>query len=433
MKGDRMKRIVLLCLTALFLCACVPTPETEPIVQHENRRNTISFESLSLQIENHISRDPVVLGQASVRIDADVYLPTEGDFGTVETEQRPFSKETVQKVLHYFAHEQPLYYAWEESKEEAFQNLVDFQAIVTDAESDQMKLEYLKEQFESAPAEVEHIPFYLDREDIDLSGGLHIFSGDTEQGYFLFSPELLSYNIDRTLTIQPEKAWDPEDVLERSAPSISRKDAEQIAIKTVSDLGIDSFALLEDMTSECVISRLNRTVEWGYRLIFTPKIGNIPCLYADSAAMWQRALPSITAPWRYETITVYVGQRGVMGFVWAQPAVYHTSDGKDAFLPFDEMLDLMQNQLLYIFSAGTEIEISKESTYSVTVDQIKLVRGTIQRKDVFTVGENVPLWEIRFTVWLTDTPSETHNLYFLASDGTYVEPRFTYQDIGNMD
>ncbi len=122
-----------------------------------------------------------------------------------------------------------------------------------------------------------------------------------------------------------------------------------------------------------------------------------------------------------------------MGFVWAQPAVYHTSDGKDVFLPFDEMLDLMQNQLLYIFSAGTEIEISKESTYSVTVDQIKLVRGTIQRKDDFTVGENVPLWEIRFTVWLADTPPETHNLYFLASDGTYVEPRFTYQDIGNMD
>ncbi len=424
-----MKKCILVILITQLLVACVPTPETEPIVQHENRRNTIPFDSL--QIEKHIARDPVVLGKATVCIDADVYLPAEGDFGTVETEQHPFSKETVEKILRYFAHEQPLYYAWEKSKEEAFQDLVDFQAIATDAESDQMKLEYLKEQFESAPLEVEHIPF-SSAEDIDLSSGLNIFSGGSEQGYFLFSPELLSYNRDRTLTIQPEKAWDPEDVLERSAPSISRKDAEQIAIKTVSDLGIDSFTLLKDWTSECVISRLNRTVEWGYRLIFTPKIGNIPCLYADSAAMWQRALPSIAAPWRYETITVYVGQRGIMGFVWAQPAVYHDSDGKDAFLPFDEMLDLMQNQLLYIFSAGTEIEISKESTYSVTVDQIKLVRGTIQRKDDFTVGENVPLWEIRFTMLLAYTPSETHYLYFVASDGTYVEPRFTYQEIESV-
>ncbi|MBR4907038.1 MAG: hypothetical protein IKZ44_09360 [Clostridia bacterium] len=428
-----MKRLMIL-LLSLVLLACVPTPEQEPIAQKEsNARETVPFASLDLP--KHVTADAGELGGAHLTVDADVIVPDNAVYGVSEVHEGRFDRETVTKLLQYFAADRPLYLRWEDDKAEIYQKLLDFEAIANEEiEMDMMMLQYLREAFESAPQEVEHIPFSLESvEPAEALCSLYALGSDGKS-FLSYTDTQFLYSRDSTLDFTPESGIAPEDPLERQTPRILREDAEKAAKDLIEALHIENVALLEDRTEECAFFRLNRTVEWGYRFVFTPRIGNIACCYSDQWTVIEAVPPSVGAPWNCEWIELYVGQDGVMKFVWSFPAAYGEPDVRDAFLSFDKMQDLIQRQLLYMYSteasqAESISNLNSDVMLDVKVDRIKLVRGTIQKKDDRSVGLNVPLWEVHYTVRYQDGTELSSSICFDASDGTYVEPRLSYKDL----
>ncbi len=424
-----MKRIIVLLLVTLLL-ACVPTPEEEPIAQKRpDKIETLPFASLS--IPEHITADAGELGIANLTVDANVILPENAVYGVSEVREGRFGRETVTAFLRYFAEDRPLYLYWEDSKAELYQKLLDFEAIADENdEMDMMLLLYLREAFENAPVEVEHIPFSL--ESVAPSEALCSLYAQGSDGvsFLSYTDTQLIYSRDSTLDVTAESGIAPDDPLERLTPRISREDAEKAARDTIEALHIDRVGLLTDQVEECAFFRLNRTVEWGYRFLFTPLIGNIPCGHSDGWTEIESVPPSVGAPWPDEWIEVCVGQDGVMKVAWSNPAVYAEPDARDAFVPFDRMLTLFENQLLYMYAAQeTDVKGISEVSKPVTIDRIKLMRGTIQKKDDRSVGLNVPLWEVRYTMQDSNNQVFSQCIYFDASDGAYVEPRMTYKCI----
>ena len=432
-----MKRIIILCLILALLIACVPTPEQEPIAQKEsNAKETVPFASLDLP--KHVTAEAGELGGAHLTVDANVIVPDNAAYGVSEVHEKRFDRGTVTKLLHYFADGRPLYLHWEDNKAEIYQKLLDFEAVANEeVEMDMMMLQYLREAFESAPQEVEHIPFPL--ESVKPTEALcSLYAEDNSGKSFLsYTDTQFLYSRDSTLDFTPESGIAPEDPLERQAPRILREDAEKAAKDLIEALHIENVALLEDRTEECAFFRMNRTVEWGYRFVFTPQIGNISCCYSDQWTVIEAVPPSVGAPWNCEWIELYVGQDGVMKFVWSFPAAYGEPDARDAFLSFDQMQNLIQKQLLYMYSADASqaesiSNLNSEVMLDVKVDCIKLIRGTIQKRDDRSVGLNVPLWEVHFIVRYQNGTELSESIYFDASDGTYVEPRLTYKDLMTM-
>ena len=425
-----MKRIIILCLILSLLLACVPTPETEPIAQKDSDvQNAVSFTSLS--IPKHITADAVDLGIANLSVDADIILPDNAVYGVSEVREGRFDRATVTKLLEYFADGRQLYLHWEDNKAEIYQELQGFETIADEAnETDMMLLQYLREAFENAPMEVEHVPFAL--ESVSPSETLcSLYAvGENNKSFLSYTDTQFIYNRDRTLDVTAESEIYAGDPLERLTPRISREDAEKAARDMIDALHIDHVGLLTDQVEGCAFFRLNRTVEWGYRFLFTPLIGNIPCGHSDSWTVIESVPPSVGAPWPDEWIEIYVGQDGVMKFAWSNPASYSEPDARDAFVPFDKMLKLFENQLLYMYAAQeTDVKGISEVSKPITIDQIRLVRGTIQKKDDRSVGLNVPLWAVRYTMQDSNNQVFSQCIYFDAFDGTYVEPRVTYKDL----
>ena len=425
-----MKRLPAILLSLSLLLACVPTPEEEPIAQRDSdAEETVPF--IALDLPEHITADARELGAAYPTIDADVVTPEHAAFGVSEVREGRFDRETVTVLLQFFADGRPLYRCWEDDKAEVYQKLLDFETIADETnEMDMMMLQYLREAFESAPLEVEHIPYSL--EDIAPSETLCSMyaAGEDGKSFLSYTDTQILYSRDSTLDFTPESGIAPEDPIDRQTPRISREEAEKAAKALIEALHIEHVGLLTDQTEECAFFRLNRTVEWGYRFLFTPQIGNIPCCYSDGWTVIESAPPSVGAPWSNERIEVYVGQDGVMKFVWQSPAMYAEPDARDAFVPFDRMLTLFENQLLYMYSVqATQVQGLTDVDFSVTVDRIRLMRGTIQKKDDFSVGLNIPLWEVRYTVTYLGKQGQPQCIYFDAADGTYVEPRVTYKDL----
>lgn len=425
-----MKRIIILCLSLALLLACVPTPEEEPIAQKDSdAKGTVLFDALILN--EHITADARELGAAYLTIDADVVVPENAVYGVSEVREGRFDRATITKLLEYFADDRQLYLHWEDNKAEIYQELQGFETIADEAnEMDMMMLQYLREAFENAPMEVEHVPFAL--ESVSPSETLcSLYAvGENNKSFLSYTDTQFIYNRDRTLDVTAESGIYADDPLEQLTPRISREDAEKAARDLINALHIDHVGLLTDQVEGCAFFRLNRTVEWGYRFLFTPLIGNIPCGHSDSWTVIESVPPSVGAPWPDEWIEIYVGQDGVMKFAWSNPASYSEPDARDAFVPFDKMLKLFQNQLLYMYSAqATQVQGLTDADFSVTVDRIKLMRGTIQKKDDFSVGLNVPLWEVRYNVTYRGKRAQPQCIYFDAADGTYVEPRVTYKDL----
>ncbi len=422
-----MKRLLMILFAFALLLACVPTPEEAPIAQKDAEAGeTVPFASLS--IPEHIAVDAGELGIANLTVDADVILPENAVYGVSEVRERRFDRETVTRLLEYFADGRPLYRCWEDDKAEVYQKLLDFEAIADETnEMDMMMLQYLREAFETAPMEVEHVPFPL--ESVEPSEALCSLyaSGEDGKSFLSYTDTQILFSRDSTLDVTAESGIAPDDPLERLTPRISREEAEKAARDLIDALHIDHVGLLEDRVEGCAFFRLNRTVEWGYRFVFTPLIGNIPCGHSDSWTVIESVPPSVGAPWPDEWIEIYVGQDGVMKFAWSNPASYSEPDARDAFVPFDKMLKLFENQLLYMYAAQeTDVKGISEVSKPITIDQIRLVRGTIQKKDDRSVGLNVPLWAVRYTMQDSNNQTFSQCIYFDASDGTYVEPRVTY-------
>ena len=425
-----MKRIIIFCLICALLLACQPTPEEEPIAQKgSDQRETIPFASLS--IPEHITVDASELGSAALLIDADVILPKDASFGVSEVHKGQFDCETVTAFLQYFAAGRPLYLYWEDDKAEVYQKLLDFEAVANEEdEMDMMLLQYLRETFENAPLEVEHIPFSLESVEPKETLCSLYAKGSDGKSFLSYTDTQLIYNRDSTIDVTPESGIAPDDPLERLTPRISREDAEKAARDLIDAMHIDHVGLMTDQVEGCAFFRLNRTVEWGYRFLFTPLIENIPCDHSDSWTVIESVPPSVGAPWPDEWIEIYVGQDGVMKFAWSNPAAYSEPDARDAFVPFDRMLKLFENQLLYMYAAQEmDVKGISEVSKPITIDQIRLVRGTIQKKDDRSVGLNVPLWAVRYTMQDSNNQAFSQCIYFDASDGTYVEPRVTYKDL----
>ena len=105
-----------------------------------------------------------------------------------------------------------------------------------------------------------------------------------------------------------------------------------------------------------------------------------------------------------------------------------------ALLPFEQMLERAEQQLLYLYAAdglpgGGQTDAGEIRT-RIEVTRISLVRGCIQLRDERDVGQSVPLWRFDYLEhYGEDADPLEHVLYLDARTGAYAEPRMDMETL----
>lgn len=372
-----MKRLIVILLSLTLLCACVPTPEVEPIAQHAEAPKTEGITAEQFEVPTHIELPAKGSGICSVAFDAAVDVPNGALFGISEARQHSFSDEELTALMRVFL-------------------------------NDDMPVP----AFSARSADVSYVD-------------------DGQGGSFGVSREQFIWFRDKTRYIMQLSGMDASEKRKAQTPEIAREDAEREVAALLKRMGLERFGIADAFTEPCAFMILDMPDGWGWRFICVPVIGNVPCVYADGISFSRNTPPSIGAPWEYERIEIAVREGGVAQFAWQFPAEYGEPAADGNMAPFETIVNNAQKQLLYMKAAydfDTDLDTDKVVTV-ITVDSVRLIRGTVQIKDRFDVGQNIPLWEIGYTEQYMKQDPVHLSICINAYDGTYVEPRMTYKCI----
>lgn len=372
-----MKRIMILCLSLALLAACQPTPEVEPIAQRGEPPKAEEIAPEAFEAPAHVSLPAKGSGICSVTFDADVSVPDGAQFGVSEAAQHFFSDEELTTMMRVF--------------------LPDDAPVPA---------------FAAKNGDI----FYVD---------------DGQGGSFGLSREQFIWFRDKTRYTIELSGLDESEKRKAKTPEISREEAEREVSSLLLRLGLDRYGINDTYTEPCAFMIMDKPDAWGWRFVCVPVIGNLPCVYADGITFSRNTPPSIGAPWEYERILIDVREGGVAQFAWQIPAEYGEPAESGTMVPFNTIVENAQKQLLYMNAVyDFDTDISTDGTVTtITVDSIRLIRGTVQVKDRFDVGQNIPLWEIGYTERYKKQEPVHLSICINAYDGTYVEPRMTYKSI----
>ena len=116
-------------------------------------------------------------------------------------------------------------------------------------------------------------------------------------------------------------------------------------------------------------------------------------------------------------------EEGVAQIDWIEPVAFGEVLEEDAaLLPFEQMLERAEQQLLYLYAAdglpgGGQTDAGEIRT-RIEVTHISLVRGCIQLRDEREVGQSVPLWRFDYLEhYAEDADPLEHVLYLDARTG----------------
>ena len=425
-----MKRMIILCLSlTLLLCACVPTPEVEPIAMRDRTPEATNYESLS--VPTYVEQEAQRLNNASVAVCADVDAPKDLKPIVTQIEQAPVDRDAAQRFVEAFS-DAPLYMMWTLTRREYLQQLVDFENMLQTEQStltgdrlkeqqemDQMRVEWLKEQSETAPEMSEHQLWSWD----DYTDGMTVsLWAEPAQGCsFALSDWLLSYQADRETYYYPKSGLSPDELPPFEHPKQTEQDAKAIALNALERLGMSDFAIIDRLTEYAVGERMLRYTDWGYCFRCTRTVGGLSAVYATGGSLNLNFVPAVGAPWDLETVTIIVTDAGIASFEWRNPIRVLPKTESASFVGFSEIVQNAVKTLLYRYAeSGRDTD---GIFFRITVDSIVLVCGTLQVQDQPDAGQIVPLWEIGYTVELPEGRTNAEVIYLNALDGTYVEPR----------
>ena len=419
----------LLCLAAALLPACQPTPEEEIVVQQGEAADAPAGPVLAelLPLPERVDRPEQTLGVGGVACAAEVAAPEAGACPVVEVRQAPFTAERLRALAETFCPGATLYHSWEPTQEELLEQRAALLEYGDDSEDAQIKLKWLDETIPTAPLTVERHPFSWDEVPEETFLSVRALDGaDQVVCAFQFGAQTFVYFRNPERIISPQTLFTEQEFARFPEPAITEDTALAEAMEVLPLLGLSP----EDMQvvkADGFVARYSTIpVGSGYEITFAPAYAKLPGIWAESYSLNDAVPPSIAAPWPAESLRIYVDVDGVAQVSWKNPSVFGAVLEQDAaLLPFEQMLERAEQQLLYQHAQipGLETDGTDGVLQRVEVYRISLVRGCIQLRDERDVGQSVPLWRFDYVYRYTDNAPLEMALYLDARTGAYVEPR----------
>lgn len=410
-------------------------------------KQEIPFQGIQMPAQLQYTRD---LNGLPLLVDAVITVPAASQYSVAEVKKVQFSIPDYTEMIEYFIGDAALYKETPQTRQAIAEQIILMETVLeAGTEQDYADLEpileYLKSKFESAPAAVSEYPsFSLST---DYTGSDFMAYGSTPSGDMFCVGASNSGNFvyvrDNNMAMIPQDALteDDEEWADYAGDfPIQAEDAIQIGNQVIADLGIS------DMTLDTCVKACgyrywlpagSGAVSKAWHLAYTRDNYGLQTRFSWlGGTIWNAdSVPAAGAPWDSEVIIIIVDENGLLTFNWRgagkQSAVLRENV---ALLPFAEMLERMEKQLMYqhLFEA-------KDDTAPpiIEVYEIRLCAALVSVPNSQDTGRVIPAWEVLYnlTFPLHDgsigrSPNIT---YFNAIDGSYIEPRITMGTIASLD
>ena len=427
--------VALLCLAAALLPACQPTPEEEIVVQQGEAADVPAGPVLAelLPLPERVDRPEQTLGGAAVTIAAQVIQPNAQACPVVEVRQTTFSRERLRELTERFCPGAELYHYWQPTQRELLEQRAAQLEYGDDSEDSRIMLDWLDETIPTAPLTEERVPFDWSEELPATYAMVCAVRGPEEAvSSFHLGPQKFVYFRTRNHVVYSESIYTAQEFERFPAPSVGKDEAQAAAEEVLAQLGLTD-AMLLSKTERMVELYANVPLRVGYMFTFTPGYGGLASVPPEGYTASETVPPSVVAPWDISWLYVFVDEEGIAQIGWSEPVAFGEVLEEDAaLLPFEQMLERAEQQLLYQHAQipGLETDGTDGVLQRVEVYRISLVRGCIQLRDERDVGQSVPLWRFDYLEhYGEDADPLEHVLYLDARTGAYVEPRMDMETL----
>ena len=426
--------VALLCLAAALLPACQPTPEEEIVVQQGEAADAPAGPVLAelLPLPERVDRPEQTLGGAAVTIAAQVIQPDAQACPVVEVRQTTFSRERLRELTERFCPGAELYHYWQPTQRELLEQRAAQLEYGDDSEDSRIMLDWLDETIPTAPLTEERIPFDWSEELPATYAMVCAVRGPEEAvSSFHLGPQKFVYFRTRNHVVYSESIYTAQEFERFPAPSVGKDEAQAAAEEVLAQLDLTD-AMLLSKTERMVELYANVPLRVGYMFTFTPGYGGLASVPPEGYTASETVPPSVVAPWDISWLYVFVDEEGIAQIGWSEPVAFGEVLEEDAaLLPFEQMLERAEQQLLYQHAQipGLEMDGTDGVLQRVEVYRISLVRGCIQLRDERDVGQSVPLWRFDYVYRYTDNAPLEMALYLDARTGAYAEPRMDMETL----
>ncbi len=386
-----MKRLLIVFLSLLLLCACVPTPTEEAIVNKAEHsiKDTLSAkdaEAYRYEAPSHWT-ETIEMKKLNIVIDADVILPESGRYPLQTIQRHEFTGTDVLNLLNAcfagpFALRENRYSMTELDEDlrmELRGNVIDsdevtgeviFEPLTEDTET----LLELRERMAECPAEDTFVP--LDPAALSPRSDPYVIrTSDGTLLYVMFRTDALMISTSRNGQMQNEhevwvggfygepwhKGIDHITITEGDAKSKANAVLEHAGLSDQFGVGLIEKGRLAraiaeepyyEVLSEGYILRVSRN---GGGYVPFPQGGGMYEEDQKSAMFEKPTEESYAQRWRQDWMELYVSDSGVGYVGWFDPNEFVTeANGNVVLMPFDEIRAHIRDDLNYSYAWSDE-------------------------------------------------------------------------------
>ncbi len=423
-KGGIRFAVALLAIAFLFAgftTGCQPTPENPAVI---NKNNGKLEQKINQGAEPEGAYDAPATwkeeyskNKAAVKVDAKVVIPDVTQYPVFEAEAAGFSQAEVDRMAKVLMQGKPLTQQGRRlTKAELTKWLIDAKMKLEEKKKDPNSTENseadLEERIRSIETDIAKAPEKTETKSSDgklkNNNGLNELQAAADLGksepasLWVIADAARSMVQYRNGTRYYEHGGKKDD---KAAIQTSKDEAVQKAKQLLSELGV------MDMEAAHVAVGINidsedkpKADQQGYIIDFTRTAAGIPTLYeqTEQAGGGESKDGAYAAPWFYERITVCVDDSGVTAFEWrGRVQVKRKISENVALMPFQEVMERLQQQMLSKYAPGKEdISGKEEDTYyqnlireTFRIDRIVLSMQQVAVKDKPGKYMLLPAWK----------------------------------------
>ncbi len=432
-----MKKAVLisLLLSIALLAACVPTPETDYVVNRGEEdpealiRTTPTPDAIPVRdavsalpdaaktaentIVGHWKGDVSDVDGVTVLFDADVVVPDLAKWPIYAVEKGAWSAADRIAILKAAANGAPIYavgmyqHVSKAYYEKLLEEMRDSERVAAvdriyaeDPDSKSTWTSQVQEFYRYAPETVELTPFdeaaasdeawtaaFYRAAEPDVY--MDFYADETQIKLSVFDQNIQDENYVR------QGEWPgAEPGRELVNPSLSLSEAEEKAQRFLRQIGFGDAALSTAETRKAQRSQFfTFAVESeGYLLVFRKGVNGIPGIAPDYPEVTQTE--SYAAAWPQERAELYVDSEGIWSLSWQNPTrITETLTESAALLDFDAILQLIRTRLRTENANASDRQITK-----VCVKRMRLGYSIVPKKDAPDAGYTLPVWIVDYEV-----------------------------------
>ncbi len=394
-----MKRILSLLLTVLLFAACVPTPETEAVVQKdqnamlEKAGGTLSednrplAEQLAVPEGNYTFSTSAVEQRLNITVDAPVTVPDTDALPIVRVRKARFQKELALKTAEYFLQGETVYDRTREGEP------------VFDGEI----RPYVNGEYGDGSY------YYLNLSDKPTvraiaEGSYKTVSAwisATDKGFLENDLEMLGYI-----------AYEEGRTVNYFEGAVRQADTNSESFRKTKQ-HCDAYLQAMGLDGEYVLGYASEVLGTPfYRIYYMHRVNGFDTYVSADAIEYSN---SYAVPWGYETIVFAADRNGIMEMHWNSPIeIKDVVQERTALLPFPEVMQRFESMVKVKYAVTTGDFGGKTGTMTVQIDDIRLclMRIREQNGDGAT-GLMIPAWVFYGNSKLIESDgTETYNLRY---------------------